>query len=137
MRLALVQRDQPWAVGMSKSDRNIRSYAVRAGRGAVSSVKFSEELTTAIDAWAEAHRTTRSAAIRLLVELGLKATAPPTHRAAGEHDSLPIEALAVTQIVALLDPQLLPDERERRIRKLIDGPPEFSTERIDLPKHGK
>jgi hypothetical protein len=26
------------------------------------------------------------------------------------------------------------DERERRIRRLTEGPPEFSRERIDLPK---
>jgi len=26
------------------------------------------------------------------------------------------------------------DERERRIRRLTEGPPEFSHERIDLPK---
>lgn len=122
---------------MSRSDKHIPSHTVRAGRDAVSSVKFSQGLTAEIDAWAEAHQTTRSEAIRLLVELGLNAAATPAHRAAGEHDSLAIEALAVRQIVALLDPRLPPDERERRIRRLVDGPPEFSGERIDLPKHEK
>jgi hypothetical protein len=34
----------------------------------------------------------------------------------------------------LLDPSLPPDERERRIRRLVEGPPEFSNQRIDLPK---
>jgi len=29
------------------------------------------------------------------------------------------------------------EERERRIRRLIEGPPEFSEERMDLPKHRK
>jgi hypothetical protein len=120
---------------VSKSDKSIPSHTVRAGRDAVSSVKFSQGLTAEIDAWAEAHQTTRSDAIRLLVELGLTAT--PAHRAAGDQDSLAIEALAVRQIVALLDPQLPADERERRIRRLVDGPPEFSSERIDLPKHEK
>ncbi len=119
---------------MSKSDKTIPSHTVRAGRDAVSSVKLSQELTAEIDAWAEAHQTTRSDAIRLLVEMGLQAT-PQPHRAAGNHDSLEIEALAVSQIVALLDPQLSAEERERRIRRLVDGPPEFSEERIDLPKH--
>ena len=122
---------------MSKSDKSTPSHAVRAGRDAVSSVKFSQELTAEIDAWAEAHQTTRSGAIRRLVELGLNAAAPPAHRAAVVHDSLAIEALAVRQIAALLDPMLPPGERERRIRRLVDGPPEFSAERIDLPKHWK
>ena len=120
---------------MSKSDKSIPSHTVRAGRDAVSSVKFSQELTAEIDLWAEAHQITRSDAIRLLVELGLKAAAVPQHHASSDHDPLAIEALAVRQIVALLDPQLPPDERERRIRRLVDGPPEFSSERIDLPKH--
>lgn len=39
------------------------------------------------------------------------------------------------EIDRLLDPALPPDERERRIRRLTEGPPEFSHERIDLPKH--
>ena len=119
---------------MSKSDKSIPSHAVRAGRDAVSSVKFSQALTAEIDAWAEAHQTTRSEAIRQLVELGLNAATPP-HRVAGDHDPLAVEALAARQIAALLDPQLEPEERERRIRRLIDGPPEFAAARIDLPKH--
>jgi len=119
---------------VSKSDKSIPSHTVRAGRDAVSSVKFSQELTAEIDVWAEAHQITRSDAIRLLVEFGLKAAPKPEHRASGDHDPLAIEALAVSQIAALLDPELPADERERRIRRLVDGPPEFSSERIDLPK---
>jgi hypothetical protein len=37
----------------------------------------------------------------------------------------------------LLDPALPAEERERRIRRLIEGPPEFARQRIDLPKHEK
>jgi hypothetical protein len=37
----------------------------------------------------------------------------------------------------LLDPSLPAAERERRIRRLTEGPPEFSAERIDLPKTKK
>ena len=122
-------------VDVSKPDKTVSSHTVRTGRDAVSSVKFSQDLTAAIDAWAEAHQATRSDAIRQLVELGLNAAPLPAHRAAGRHDTLAIEALAVRQIAALLDPSLPPDERERRIRRLVDGPPEFSAERIDLPKH--
>ena len=45
-----------------------------------------------------------------------------------------IEEIAVHEIEGLLDPALPEDERERRIRRLTEGPPEFSHERIDLPK---
>ena len=88
-----------------------------------------------IDAWAEAQQTTRSAAIRLLVELGLNAAPRPARPAVQDHGALAIEELAARQIAALLDPSLSQDERERRVRRLIDGPPELSGTRIDLPKH--
>jgi hypothetical protein len=48
-----------------------------------------------------------------------------------------LEDLAARQIGEMLDPSLAPAERERRIRRLIEGPPEFSRQRIDLPKHAK
>ncbi|WP_349629569.1 hypothetical protein [Bradyrhizobium guangdongense] len=106
------------------------------GRDAVSAVKMPEDLTAAVDAWAEAHHLTRSDAIRKLVEIGLRVT-PVPH--ALQHPvvahSGDIEELAVRQIDQMLDPDLPADERERRIRRLTEGPPEFSRERIDLPKH--
>jgi hypothetical protein len=39
----------------------------------VSAVRLPEDLTSAVDKWAEAHEANRSEAIRRLVELGLKA----------------------------------------------------------------
>ncbi len=119
------------------SNTGKESHAVRDGRSAVSAVRFSQRLTAAIDAWAEAHHVSRADAIQLLVELGLK-VAPVTgsHRSVRQHSS-EIEGEAVSQINALLDPSLSPEERERRIRRLIEGPPEFAEQRIDLPKHGK
>ena len=119
---------------VSKASRSSSIHTVRAGRDAVSAVKFSQELTAAIDAWAEAHQTVRSEAIRQLVELGLNAP-PAAHQNARHPDSVAIEALAIRQLKMLLDPSLPPDERERRIRRLVEGPPEFSDQRIDLPKH--
>jgi hypothetical protein len=95
-----------------------------------------ESLTAAVDNWAEAHHLSRSDAIRTLVELGLKVAPPalpPRHPLAS--DATRIEELAVHELEGLLDPALSEDERERRIRRLTDGPPEFSHERIDLPKH--
>ncbi|WP_354096768.1 hypothetical protein [Bradyrhizobium sp. RT10b] len=101
----------------------------------LSAVKMPEALTAAVDAWAEAHHLSRSAAICKLVELGLK-VAPPAFSSAQPvaSDATRIEALAVHEIERLLDPALPTDERERRIRRLTEGPPEFSRERIDLPK---
>lgn len=102
-----------------------------SGRDAVSAVKLSEGLTADVDAWAEAHDMVRSDAIRRLVELGLSASPiSESQRSAGPVE---IENLAVKQIGQLLDPSLPTEERERRIRRLTQGPPEFSDTRIDLP----
>ncbi|MGY8708387.1 hypothetical protein RAD16_21840 [Bradyrhizobium sp. 18BD] len=107
----------------------------RTGLDPISAVKMPERLTHAVDAWAEAHHLTRSDAIRKLIEIGLKvAPAVPisTHTVAS--DATKIEEVAVHEIEGLLDPALPVDERERRIRRLTEGPPEFSHQRIDLPK---
>ena len=120
---------------MSSVSKASRKNSVHTVRAAVSAVKFSQELTAAIDAWAEAHQTVRSEAIRQLVELGLNAAPMAAHQDASHPDSPAIAALAARQLRALMDPSLPPDERERRIRRLIEGPPEFSDQRIDLPKH--
>ncbi|MGX4774192.1 hypothetical protein ACWAUC_30810 [Bradyrhizobium guangdongense] len=104
----------------------------RTGLDAISAVKMPEGLTATVDAWAEAHQLSRSDAICKLVELGLKIAPGPAHTAAS--DAARIEEIAAHQIDLLLDPALPADERERRIRRLTEGPPEFSHERIDLPK---
>jgi hypothetical protein len=106
-----------------------------SGRDAISAVKMSEGLTADVDAWAEAHDMVRSDAIRQLVELGLSAA--PAALGSASRDPVEIEILAVRQIDQLLDPSLPTVERERRIRRLTEGPPEFSDERIDLPKPRK
>ena len=104
----------------------------RTGLDAVSAVRMSEELTAAVDVWAEAHQMARSDAICKLVEYGLQVAPAASHPGS---DSLDIEELAVKELDQLIDPALPADERERRIRRLTEGPPEFSRERIDLPKH--
>ena len=123
---------------MSDFDRKdpIAPVSRRTGRDPISAVKMPESLTAAVDSWAETHHLSRSDAIRQLVELGLKVAhpaLPPGHPLAS--DDTRIEKLAVHELEGLLDPALSEDERERRIRRLTDGPPEFSHERIDLPKH--
>jgi hypothetical protein len=112
-------------------------YTIRrptSGRDAISAVKMSETLTADVDAWAEAHDMSRSDAIRQLVELGLGVSPAAAVPNAAPRDPVTIEDLAVKQIDQLLDPLLPLAERERRIRRLTEGPPEFSDERIDLPK---
>ncbi len=105
----------------------------RADRDAISIVKMPQGLSADVDAWAEAHGTVRSDAIRQLVKLGLGST-PSVDLAGARRDPVEIEDVAVEQIGQLLDPSLPIAERERRIRRLTEGPPEFLDKRIDLPK---
>jgi hypothetical protein len=93
-------------------DDRDRRHATRAGRDAISAVKLSQRLTADIDAWPGPHRTV-------------------------QREPADIEERAVEQIGRMLDPSLPAEERERRMRRLIEGPPEFSDQRIDLPKHVK
>ena len=113
---------------------NGSNHTVRAGCDAISAVKLSQHLTAEIDAWAEAHQMGRSDAIRQLVELGLSIAPLPASQGRGHDDPDKIEELAIRQISLLLDPSLASDERERRIRRLIEGPPEFCRDRVDLPR---
>jgi hypothetical protein len=106
------------------------------GLDAISAVKMPAGLTAAVDSWAKGHRLSHSDAICKLVELGLKiAPAAPASSQTIASDAARIEEIAVHEIDLLLDPALPVDERERRIRRLTEGPPEFLHERIDLPKH--
>lgn len=109
----------------------------RPGGGyAIGAVNLSDRLTADVDAWAQAHDTVRSDAIRQLIELGLSVPSSASLGSA-QRDPVEIEDLAVKQIGQLLDPSLPVEERERRVRRLTEGPPEFSDERIDLPKPRK
>jgi hypothetical protein len=108
-----------------------------SARDAVSAVKMSEKLTAEIDAWAEAHGMVRSDAICQLVMLGLSVRPADVGPAAAPGDPAKLKDLAARQISQMLDPSLPATERERRIRRLLEGPPEFSAERKDLPKPGK
>jgi hypothetical protein len=122
---------------VSKVEDEKQGERARTNREEVSAVELSQRLSAAVDMWAARHHTSRSDAIRRLVELGLHAeplAAPPS---AVRLDPLMLEDMAARRIGELLDCSLSAEERERRIRRLIEGPPEFSSERIDLPKHGK
>jgi hypothetical protein len=94
-------------------------------------VRLTPDLTSQVDVWAAAHTLERAAAIPRLVEIGLRAEAgiAPHHPC----DGRAIEAQAVSQIGLLIDPETPDEERERRIHRLTEGPPEFADFRLDLP----
>lgn len=107
-----------------------------AERTPVSAVRLPAVLTASIDAWASAHGINRSEAIRQLVELGLKSEAMAGAKAVSRHDAAAVEELAAHQLDQFIDPDTPQEERDRRIHRLTEGPPEFVDLRIDLPKRG-
>lgn len=105
-------------------------------RSPVSAVKLSADLPASVDAWARTHRIPRSEALARLVEIGLKSEPATGATHAVRFDALAVEERAATQIDRFIDPGIPQAERERRIHRLTEGPPEFVDVRIDLPKRG-
>ena len=104
------------------------------GKDPVSAVHFPRQLTAAIDKWAEHNAiSSRSEAIRRLVELGLVASQPLQRRSL-EAASKALE-LAAQEIDNLLEPSVPDEERHRRKRRLLKGPKEFRDTRSDVSKH--
>jgi hypothetical protein len=122
-----------------KSDQNaISGHLAASGRpidqNPVSAVKPPADLTADVDAWASLHAVNRSEAIRRLIELGLKSATAATAMRVSRLDAVAVEELAVSQIDQFIDLNTPQEERERRIHRLTEGPPEFVDVRIDLPK---
>ena len=104
------------------------------GQDPFSAIRLPPKLTAAIDKWTEENGvTSRSEAIRRLVELGLAASRPLRRRNL-EAASKALE-LAAQEIDKLLEPSIPEEERHRRKRRLLKGPKEFRDIRDDLSKH--
>jgi hypothetical protein len=96
------------------------------------SSRMPEPTVAAVDGWSAKNATTRSDAIRRLVELGLtvKTKSAPTNRMrATRAAELAAEALASLSVGAADT-----SEQADRRRRLTKGPLEFREHRVDLPK---
>lgn len=105
------------------------------GRDPVTAIRLPEDLRVRVEAWAAKLNDTpsRSEAIRRLVEMGL-ASVRPTIAKASEKTAAGASKLAGRMIDILGDGSAPIEEREKRKRRLIKGPPEFREMRADLPK---
>jgi hypothetical protein len=86
----------------------------------------------AVDSWAAQHKVSQADAVARLVKLGLTVT-PAAKPARAARNDRAVE-LAAKQIGRLIDPDAPSEERDRRIARLTEGPPEFVEARVDLPK---
>jgi hypothetical protein len=105
------------------------------GRATLVSSRFPSPVVAAVEAWATEKQTTRSDAIRRLVELGLTIKTKARQPAAARADRA--KELATKAIDKMIDPSAPPEERALRRRRLTKGPSEFREHRVDLPKAKK
>jgi hypothetical protein len=98
------------------------------------SSRIPADTVSAVDEWAQHNETTRSDAIRRLVELGLTVKAPSRRPVSKTGRKLRAQELATTTIEKIIDPSAPAEERAQRRRRLTKGPPEFREDRVDLPK---
>lgn|SRR5581483_2148979 len=94
--------------------------------------RMSPALIAEVEAWAKANGTTRSEAIRRLVELGLTVGAKQKRTTATTADRA--KELASKTIDSLTGGTPNNDEKASRKGRLIKGPEEFREVRIDRPR---
>jgi hypothetical protein len=104
------------------------------GQDPVTAIRLSDDLRARVDAWAAKQHDEpgRSEAIRRLVELGLIDASPPAPT--NKNAAAKASKLAGQMIDMLGDGSAPIEEREKRKRRLLKGPPEFREMRADLPK---
>jgi predicted ATPase len=98
------------------------------------STRMPSRLIDDVDAWAAANDTTRSDAVRRLVELGLTVK---TKLALSDRQRAAIADLASKAIDSLTPETTDNNEKASRKRRLIKGPEEFREVRVDRPKAKK
>lgn len=95
-------------------------------------VALDDTTLAAVDQWATSRLLSRTEALGRLVQLGLS-IAPGARPPLTIAPDRAVE-LAASQIHALIDPEAPLEERDRRIARLVEGPPEFVEARVDLPR---
>jgi hypothetical protein len=105
------------------------AYEVRLGAHPIT---LDDATLAAVDQWAASRLLSRADALGRLVRLGL-GIAPDARPPLAVAPDRAFE-LAASQIHALIDPDAPLDERDRRIARLTEGPPEFVDARVDLPR---
>jgi hypothetical protein len=90
------------------------------------------ELIAEVEAWATANDTTRSAAFRRLVELGL--TGAKKSAAPSQQTRAKAKKFAAEQIDRMGNSTATAEEQASRKQRLLKGPEEFREARVDRPK---
>ncbi len=102
------------------------------GKDPLVGARLPPDLIKAIDAWAARYETTRSEAIRRLVELALAGSDPM--KQTSPEAAAKASQMAGRQIDKMTNLALPEEEQRARKRRLIKGPREFRDMRGDQPK---
>jgi hypothetical protein len=104
------------------------------GQDPVTAIRLSDGLRARVDAWAakQEGEPKRSEAIRRLVEIGLESA--PMGRRTSKKTADTAASLAGEMVDYLADPSATDEQRAKRKRRLLKGPPEFREMRRDLSK---
>ena len=107
------------------------------GPGEPQVVRMHDQQIAAIDAWIamQVVEITRPEAICRLVEIGLKAWRSPTKVTIKPSLIERAAELAAQAIDGMIDPNAVPEERDRRRLLLTKGPLEFREDRVDQLKN--
>jgi|SRR5690348_7363861 hypothetical protein len=114
--------------------KSIKAMPKKRGRPATGKdpqvvLRMPAELIAAADAWGETNDVGRSEAIRRLVELGLTVKARPRQANGARADRA--NAMAAEQLDQLADQSATLNEQANRKRRLLKGPEEFQSVRVD------
>jgi Arc/MetJ-type ribon-helix-helix transcriptional regulator len=100
-------------------------------------IRLSDEFIATVDQWAVDNGTTRSEAIRRLVELGLKAKTKERPKSEDtkqrQETKQRARVLAGAVVDEMADTRASADDQASRRRRLIKGPEEFQNVRRDRP----
>ncbi|NEU95332.1 ribbon-helix-helix protein, CopG family [Bradyrhizobium sp. UFLA 03-164] len=120
-----------------KVDQKSKRGRPSTGRDPMVSSRIPAATVAAVDAWAAERETTRSDAIRQLVELGLtirtEARSALEDQQNRKNTKQRARELASNAIDKVRDPTASPDDQSDRKRKLVKGPEEFQGVRRDQP----
>jgi hypothetical protein len=111
-----------------KVDQKKRRGRPATGRGTMVSSRLPSAVVATVDDWALRNETTRSDAIRRLVELGLTVK---TKSAPSERQRAALADLASKAIDSLTVGTADSAEKATRKRRLLKGPEEFRDVRVD------
>src|SRR4051812_36072812 len=115
-----------------KVDQKKRRGRPATGRGVMISSRIPALVVDAVDGWALQNETTRSDAVRRLVEVGLAVN--PAARPKATSGAARAAELAANVIEKHIDPSVPAEERASRKRRLLKGPSVIRDVRVDRAK---